>query len=237
MTRPRIILTGENIRCMVDQQNGGRVSSLIAHGRELLVTQSSQTNLQQWGLYPMAPYAGRVRNGKFNFDSQNHQLEMNLPPHAIHGTVFDRPFMVVESSPTSVRMQIDLGPQFRFYGQVTQTITVEDNMVNFELELSTSNEKMPGQVGWHPWFARPCRIETAFKKMYVRDKFVLMTFGAVQSQPKEGFAGVLHGLLQPNVAVIAKPVPDQKSSGPERAGIKRSEFIRRQHLDNHPVVG
>ena len=182
MTRQPIILTGENIRCAIDPQNGGRVSSLTAHGRELLVTQSSETNLQQWGLYPMAPYAGRVRNGKFNFNSQNHQLEMNLPPHAIHGTVFDRPFRVVESSPTSVTMQIDLGPQFNFYGEVTQMITVEDNAVNFQLELSTSNEKMPGQVGWHPWFARPCRIETAFKKMYVRDKFGIPT-GATINPP------------------------------------------------------
>ena len=180
MTRSRIILTSENIQCTIDPQSGGRVSSLIAHGRELLVTQNGETNLQRWGCYPMAPYAGRVRNGRFSFNSQNHQLKVNLSPNAIHGTVFDRPCKVVESSSKSVTMQIGLGSQFGFNGSVTQTISLERNVLSFVIELHTTDAQMPGQVGWHPWFARPCRLESAFEKMYVRDEFGIPTGARIE---------------------------------------------------------
>lgn len=175
MSDSKITLTSKNIRCTIDPQFGGRISSLMSFGRELLVTQNGETNPQKWGSYPMVPYAGRVRNGKFKFESTNHQLEINMAPHAIHGTVLDRSFNVIESSPTSVTMQIDLGSRFAYHGAVTQTVSVNDDVVNFELELATSDTRMPGQVGWHPWFARPCRIETHFEKMYLRDEFGIPT--------------------------------------------------------------
>ena len=40
--------------------------------------------------FPMAPWAGRVRDGRFTFDGVEHQLPLNKPPHAIHGIVRDR---------------------------------------------------------------------------------------------------------------------------------------------------
>lgn len=179
MSNDEMILHSKNIRCTIEPQLGGRVSSLVAYGRELLITQNGETNPQKWGSYPMAPYAGRVRDGKFVFDSKDYQLEINLPPHAIHGTVFDRPFSVVESSSTRVIMQIDLGDRFAFHGTLTQTISLEENLLSFSLELKTTDPKMPGQVGWHPWFARPCRIETNFETMYERDSFGIPTGGKV----------------------------------------------------------
>ena len=134
MTNSEIVLTSKNIRCTIDPMHGGRVSSLIAFGRELLITRNGETNLQKWGSYPMVPYAGRVRNGKFNFESKSHQLEINMAPHAIHGTVLDRPFTVTDLSPTSVTMNIDLGKRFAFSGEVTQIITVEDDEINFNCD-------------------------------------------------------------------------------------------------------
>lgn len=169
MSSTEIILTSKNIRCTIDPQNGGRVSSLIAFGRELLITRNGEANIQKWGSYPMVPYAGRVRNGKFTFDSRHHQLEINMAPHAIHGTVLDRPFSVIDFSSNSVTMKINLGSRFAFNGSVIQKITIGDTVVEFELELATTDVQMPGQVGWHPWFARPCRFEVDFEKMYVRD--------------------------------------------------------------------
>ena len=183
MTNSEIVLASKNIRCTIDPKHGGRVSSLIAFGRELLITRNGETNLQKWGSYPMVPYAGRVRNGKFNFESKSHQLAINMAPHAIHGTVLDRAFSVTDLSPTSVTMNIDLGVRFAFSGEVTQIITVDDDAINFELALSTSEQKMPGQVGWHPWFARPCRIEVDFEKMYVRDSVGIPTGETVSPPP------------------------------------------------------
>ena len=169
MSENLIKIAGDNIRCVIDLENGGRLASLIAFDRELLVTKDAKFNIQQWGSYPMVPYAGRVRRGKFIFDSKAHELEISLAPHAIHGTVLDRAFSVIDSSHQSVTMKIDLGERFGFAGSVQQTISINKDTIDFVLTLSTDAERMPGQVGWHPWFARPCRIETDFAQMCVRD--------------------------------------------------------------------
>ncbi len=170
MTNDDLVIASDNIRCVVSPHLGGRLSSIVAFGRELLITKNNETNLQKWGCYPMAPWAGRVRNGVFTHNAKQHNLEINMPPHAIHGTVLDRPWETTSTSHSSVTMQIDLGNQWDFSGEVIQTISVKNNMIDFKLILSTNDATMPGQVGWHPWFARPCTFTTNFKKMYVRDQ-------------------------------------------------------------------
>jgi len=154
MTNDDLVIASDNIRCVVSPHLGGRLSSIVAFGRELLITKNNETNLQKWGCYPMAPWAGRVRNGVFTHNAKQHNLEINMPPHAIHGTVLDRPWETTATSHSSVTMQIDLGNQWDFSGEVIQTISVVNNMIDFKLILSTNDATMPGQVGWHPWFAR-----------------------------------------------------------------------------------
>ncbi len=170
MTNDDLVIASDNIRCVVSPHLGGRLSSIVAFGRELLITKNNETNLQKWGCYPMAPWAGRVRNGVFTHNAKQHNLEINMPPHAIHGTVLDRPCQTTATSHSSVTMQINLGSQWDFSGEVIQTISVINNMIDFKLILSTNDATMPGQVGWHPWFARPCTFITNFEKMYLRDQ-------------------------------------------------------------------
>ena len=123
----------------------------------------------------MVPWAGRVRNGVFAHKSKQHQLEINMHPHAIHGTVLERPWKLINSSSSSVAMNIDLGADWGFAGEATQTISVIDDMIEFRLMVETDDASMPAQVGWHPWFARPCTLETKFTHMYLRDEFGIPT--------------------------------------------------------------
>ncbi|MFM8002690.1 MAG: aldose epimerase [Actinomycetota bacterium] len=183
MNNESCILVGKNTSCTVDPTNGGRLASLIAFGRELLIVKNSETNPQRWGSYPMVPYAGRVREGRFSFDGIDHNLELSMPPHAIHGTVLDRPFEVLDANSTSVSMQIDLGDRFAFEGLVTQTISLVDDVLNCSLTVQTRSPRMPVQVGWHPWFARPCRLEAEFSEMYVRDAAGIPTGRTIAPPP------------------------------------------------------
>ena len=48
---------------------------------------------------------------------------------------------------------------------------------------------------------------------------------------------MLHGIFQPDVAVVTKPVSNEETGGPKRAGVDRSKLVRREHLDHHAVVG
>ena len=74
----------------IDLAAGGRIASLSVDGDELLYTGKPDASLMGWGCYPMAPFAGRIRNGVLTHGSESHQLRLNMSPHSIHGTVFDQ---------------------------------------------------------------------------------------------------------------------------------------------------
>ena len=107
-----LVLRADTTVLTVSPAEGGRMTSLIVDGHELLVTEGDGPI--RWGSYPMAPWAGRIRDGRFTFRGRAHELPPNLPPHAIHGTVFERPWTV--TGPDS--MTIDLGPAWPFAGRV-----------------------------------------------------------------------------------------------------------------------
>jgi aldose 1-epimerase len=56
----------------VDPIAGGRIGSLVVDGTEILVTDVDGPFW--WGCYPMAPFAGRIRGGRFRFRRRSYQL-------------------------------------------------------------------------------------------------------------------------------------------------------------------
>lgn len=142
------------VRVSVDPDSGGRVSSIEIAGLELLVGRArGESDPLTWGMYPMAPWAGRVRNGRFTFDGTEHRLAPNLAPHAIHGTTFGRAWEVWVATDDSCEMSVGLGQAWPFQGRVTQRIAVDPGGLHLELQLE-AEERMPASVGWHPWFVR-----------------------------------------------------------------------------------
>ena len=95
----------------VDVERGGRLRSLQIAGEELLVQPDDPTDRSiQWGSFPMAPWAGRLRDGILDWDGERHQLRRTLGRHAIHGVVFDRPWVVERATATEVELSCALGP-------------------------------------------------------------------------------------------------------------------------------
>ena len=109
-----------DVRLTVDPRQGGRMASLRIGEREVLVTEG--WGPIRWGCYPMAPFAGRIRDGRFAFRGRDVQLPLNLPPDAIHGTVFERPWEVASATEDHVVLTTDLGPAWPYRGMVTQSI-------------------------------------------------------------------------------------------------------------------
>src|SRR5438270_2243910 len=103
-------------RVTLDPERGGRVSSLRVDGLELLVNAADSP--LDWGCFPMAPYAGRIRNGRFRYAGREHRLPLNMPPHAIHGTVYDRPWKVEHAEATDAVLVTDLGDPWPWPGRV-----------------------------------------------------------------------------------------------------------------------
>ena len=99
-----IELTANRVSCSVDPETGGRLAELRVGERQLFIGPNDGAKPMNWGSYPMAPFAGRVREGRFEFDGHEYQLELNHPPHAIHGAVFTRPWSVSDVGETFVAM-------------------------------------------------------------------------------------------------------------------------------------
>jgi aldose 1-epimerase len=115
----------------------------------------------------MAPWAGRVRNGRFRFAGREHELAVNLPPHAIHGTVFDRPWTVELLDGGDVELSADLG--WELGGTAHQRIAVDHGAVRCELTVTAGAQAMPAEVGWHPWFVEPDELVFDPTRQYRRD--------------------------------------------------------------------
>ena len=76
------VLDAGSAQVVVDPE-GGRIVRLDVDGLPLLVP--PEVDAHRHGMFPMAPWAGRVRDGAFEFSGESYQLPINAAPHAIHG--------------------------------------------------------------------------------------------------------------------------------------------------------
>ena len=165
-----IVLEGDGATLTVDAEHGARLASLLVDGHELLVTEGDGPIW--WGCYPMAPFAGRIRDGRFPFRDRLYDVPLSLPPNAIHGTVLDRRWEVTARSAEGVEFTTDLGPDWPFRGRVVQAIVLVPGGMELVLRLE-ADEPMPVVLGWHPWFRRSvggASAQLAFEahSMYLR---------------------------------------------------------------------
>ena len=135
-------------RIEIDLEAGCRLASIRVGGHELLVT--SAPSPIDWGCYPMAPYAGRVRDGRFAFGGSGYELPRTLGGHAIHGSVYRRRWEA-ESDGAFVT---ELGPEWPLAGRARQEIRLAAGGVALRLEVHSDRGAMPASCGWHPWFLR-----------------------------------------------------------------------------------
>lgn len=199
-----VVQSAGSARLEIDPYHGCRLASLQVHGRELLVT--SAAGPIDWGCYPMAPYAGRVREGRFTFQDRTHQLPLTLGEHAIHGTTYLRRW----EPETDTVFVTELGPEWPFAGWVRQEIRLAGDGVSLRMEVHSTRGAMPASCGWHPWFRRAVDGAMAHLNfhpgfMFLRDEAGVATrtrrpatpgpwddcFGEVAGNPAVVWPGVL----------------------------------------------
>jgi aldose 1-epimerase len=150
---------------------GGRIAQIRHRGIELLIAHSESEAMIAWGCYPMAPWAGRIRHGRFNFDGRTVCLPLNLGGHAIHGVAFAMPWRIDAHSSRHVELSLPLPQDERwpFGGIVRQHIDVTPDRLRMALSVTAGEQPMPATFGWHPWLRKPDRIEFAASAFYPRD--------------------------------------------------------------------
>lgn len=154
-------LEAGDVRAVLDAAAGGRLASLVIGGVERLVTDPAQGPAPPplpsvgWGSFLMAPWVGRLEDGRLPWEGQVHELPRNFEGHAIHGTVFDREWEVVAADSGSAELAVVLGEPWPFPGEVRQWVELRDGELVLSAEVAAADRPMPAALGWHPWFARP----------------------------------------------------------------------------------
>jgi len=152
---------------------GGRIAQVGVAGIDWLVgPDDGHPGAISWGAYPMVPWAGRIRDGRFVFEGQSYQLPVNLGPHAIHGTGFDQPWQVLEHADTTLRLglSLDVDARWPFGGQAEHAIELQEDRLRLHLRVTAGERAMPRPVvGWHPWFRKLARFDFAASAYYPRD--------------------------------------------------------------------
>lgn len=179
-------LEAESVSVSIDAKHGGRLSSLRIDGLQLLVIEAALGSLQ-WGVYPMVPWAGRIRDGRFEFRTITHQTEPNLPPHSAHGIGFTSPWEIVDDH----TIGLDMADRWPFGGRVSQRFDLTPDSLTITMTVEAV-EEMPVMLGWHPWFARyidgrngPVEAELNFgpAEMYELDDTAIPTGRLVEPPP------------------------------------------------------
>ena len=169
---PLLTLSHGAMSVDVAPQAGGRIAQIRVDGIEQLAGFSDDNDAMiGWGSYPMVPWAGRVRGGGFVFEGQTHQLPTNLGAHAIHGVGFGLPWRVDAQSLQHVELSLALPCDVRwpFGGIARQRIELSGRGVRMNLSVTAGDRAMPAELGWHPWFLKPERLDFAPTAIYPRD--------------------------------------------------------------------
>ncbi|KOU44381.1 aldose epimerase [Streptomyces sp. WM6373] len=132
----------------VDQENGCRISSLRIDGTELL------RQGPRYGAFPMVPWCGRMKDGRFHDGATVHQMPLDHPPHALHGFGRDARWRPAGASATEAAFTYDLVDPWPTPGRVTQVVTLAEESLTLTMGVETYGDSFPAQAGWHPWFLR-----------------------------------------------------------------------------------
>ncbi len=148
MSNEDITLTAGDAEATVRPGNGGRIAGLRVGGLELL------RQGERYGCFPMVPWCGRIRDGRFRDGATVHQMPLNSPPHAIHGTARDGAWDIARVSADEAVITYDLVDPWPYPGRITQVVTLAEDSLTLTMSVEPQESSFPAQIGWHPWFNR-----------------------------------------------------------------------------------
>lgn len=148
MSNETITLTAGDAEADVLPGNGGRIGGLRVGGTELL------RQGDRFGCFPMVPWCGRIREGRFRDGATVHQMPLNSPPHAIHGTARNGAWSTARVAADEAVITFDLVEPWPYSGRVTQRIALAPDSLTLTTAVETYESSFPAQIGWHPWFLR-----------------------------------------------------------------------------------
>jgi aldose 1-epimerase len=111
---------------------------------------------QMMASFPLVPFSGRVRDGRFVFAGRHITLPRNFgnSPHAIHGNAWKLPWTVTAHDPASISLVLDHErADWPFAYRAEQHFVLTPRSLEVELIVrNTDAATMPVGIGQHPYF-------------------------------------------------------------------------------------
>lgn len=162
---------------------GGSIARFdyLVEGRRLPVLRgcdAPQSPLQ-CASFPLAPFANRIRGGRFGFRGRTVQLRPNMAgdPSPLHGQSWLARWTVTSQAPTEAELSYRHEPDdWPWRYEARQHFSLAARSLTLELSCrNLSEEPMPCGLGQHPYF--PCtsgtRIDTEVEGVWIVDEQIL----------------------------------------------------------------
>lgn len=151
-----VVLSAGDVSVTVDPALGGRISQWQVGDLRLL--EQHGPHPAEHGMYPMAPWAGRLRGNAVLGDEGAIDLPVSYAGWAMHGTVYTRSLDVVEHVQEEGSAQLRLRTQDHEEWPWPMAVEIDVALTAEALVTTISvialEVGFPAVVGWHPWFTR-----------------------------------------------------------------------------------
>jgi aldose 1-epimerase len=106
--------------------------------------------------FPLVPYGGRLREGRFRFGGNEYRYPLNAAPerHSSHGDGWTRPWDLLHLNRRTAIMRLPADDSAPLQYVCTQSISVDSERVRIVLSSrNVSAQPIPMGLGLHPYFA------------------------------------------------------------------------------------
>jgi aldose 1-epimerase len=143
----------ENSHATVDLAGGGLQELVLDNAS--LIKPSMDGHKTHGGMAILAPFANRIRSGKYCFMGREYVLPVNSEGNAIHGFAKDSTFKMLKRNESYCRIRSDLtGEGFPWTIRLDVTYAIRaDRFRCVVVARNLSDSPAPFQIGLHPYFA------------------------------------------------------------------------------------
>lgn len=147
-----LTLSCGDVKVVIDPEAGGRLASWRVGDVELLASEG--TSPVTYGMYPMAPWAGRIDDDTVTFGGSSWRMPATHDDRALHGRVLTAAMSIVSSSVDHAVLECVVSDPWPWVSVVRVIWRLHDRAVEARVEVSSGGGEFPAVVGWHPWFRR-----------------------------------------------------------------------------------
>jgi len=159
---------------------GGAVARCRYRGQDVLrpagTALPERGELRDASSFPLVPFSGRIRDGRFRFRGEDYRLEPNFAPepHAIHGQGWHLPWEVVHAAESYAELVLEHRvPDTPLHYRAVQTFTLDEGVLEAAIGVTNTGDKaMPAGIGLHPYFVRTpgVTLQTTLDHVWLADE-------------------------------------------------------------------